>query len=106
MIVLGAIALAIFVVPQPWGIAVIAGAIGIEVLETLVWMRVLNRLPKRAGPETLIGAGGRIVEPCRPVGTVRVNGETWRARCEVGADRDAPIRVRARDGLTLIVEPD
>ncbi len=98
------ILLAVFVVPAPWGIPVVAAAVGLEIVETLFWLRRSRRHPPRMGVETLIGTSGRVVEPCRPLGTVRVGGEIWQARCDPGADRHERVRVRGRDGLTLVVE--
>lgn len=105
LIVIG-ILLAVFVVPDPWGIPVVVAAIGLEVAETAFWLRRSRRHPPQLGVETLIGAPGRVVEPCRPVGTVRVGGEVWQARCDAGADRHQRVRVRDRNGLTLVVERD
>jgi membrane protein implicated in regulation of membrane protease activity len=45
-----------------------------------------------------------VVAQCRPHGHVRVEGELWRARCEEGADKGELVRVRALEGLTLVVE--
>ena len=105
MFVVAAILLAIFVLPNPWGWAVIALAVLFEIVETSFWIRVLGRVPVRSGPEALIGRSARVVRACRPVGEVRVQGEVWRARCEVGADEGDRVLVRSRDGLTLVVEP-
>ncbi|MGH2445141.1 MAG: NfeD family protein, partial [Candidatus Limnocylindria bacterium] len=83
--------------------AVALGA-SIEIAETLFWMRLSRREPAKVGPETLIGKPGRVVRQCRPDGEVRVDGERWRARCDDGADVGDSVRVRGRDGLTLLVE--
>ena len=40
-----------------------------------------------------------------PEGQVRINGEIWRARCDLGCEAGARIVVRAVDGLTLEVAP-
>jgi membrane protein implicated in regulation of membrane protease activity len=56
------------------------------------------------GPETLVGETAQVVTPCRPTGQVRLQGELWQARCEEGADVGEHVRVRALEGLTLIVE--
>jgi membrane-bound serine protease (ClpP class) len=103
IVVVGILA-AVFVVPEPWGIPVVIGAVALEIAETLFWMRVTGRHPPKVGPETLIGATGRVVQACRPVGTVRVRGETWQARCDAGADAHDQVRVVEREGLTLVVE--
>ena len=97
--------LAIFVLPQPWGWTAIAVAAVVEIGETIAWMWLLGRVPVQAGPETLIGSVARVVAPCRPHGEVRARGEVWRARCAAGADVGESVRVRARDGITLVVEP-
>jgi len=52
-----------------------------------------------------VGAAAEVVEPCHPDGWVRVRGELWRARCDAGADVGAPVRVRAVEGLILVVSP-
>lgn len=104
VIVIAGILAALFVVPEPWGVPVVIGAVALEIGETLFWMRVTRRHPPKVGPETLIGAVGRVVQPCRPTGTVRVRGETWQARCDAGADPHDQVRVVEREGLVLVVE--
>ncbi len=101
-----ALALAVFVLPSPWGIVVVLCAVVVEVVETAFWIRLSRRRAVRVGPEALIGAHGRVVASCRPHGRVRVAGELWQARCEPGADAGDEVRVAAREGLTLVVEPD
>lgn len=104
MLLIGAILLAVFVLPDPWGLPVIVVGAVVEVAETLFWMRVSQRGRVKVGPETLIGASAEVVEACRPIGRVRVRSELWRARCEEGADVGERVRVHAREGLTLLVE--
>lgn len=105
MWIVAAVLLALFVLPSPWGWPAIGLGVVIEIVETFVWIRLLQRVPARAGAEVLIGALARVTRACRPIGEVRVNGETWRARCDAGADAGQRVRVRGRDGLTLVVEP-
>ncbi|MGH2402595.1 MAG: NfeD family protein, partial [Candidatus Limnocylindria bacterium] len=100
-----AVLLAIFVLPSPWGWPLIGLAVVIEIVETFIWIRLLRRVPASAGAEALIGAMARVTRACRPIGEVRVAGEVWRATCEVGADEGQRVRVRGRDGITLVVEP-
>jgi membrane protein implicated in regulation of membrane protease activity len=57
------------------------------------------------GAESLVGADALVVEPCRPVGRVRIRGELWRARCDEGADVGDTVAVRSLDALTLVVGP-
>ncbi len=71
----------------------------------MFWLRWSRRRRPAVGAEALVGAEAEVVEPCRPVGTVRVRGELWRARCERGAGAGERVRVRAVEGLELVVEP-
>jgi membrane protein implicated in regulation of membrane protease activity len=105
VVLVGAIFLALFVLPAPWGVVAVLGALVVEVGETAFWIWLSKRRKPQVGAEALIGASAEVVTPCRPLGTVRVAGELWRARCEAGADRGASVRVRGLDGLTLVVEP-
>ena len=106
MLFVGAVFLALFVLPSPWGLVgvVIAGIL--EVGETAFWVSLSRRSRIRMGAETLIGARATVITPCRPDGQVRVQGELWQARCAAGADRGDAVRVSGRDGLTLLVEPE
>lgn len=105
MILVAAILLALFVVPAPWGVVLVVGALIVEVAETAFWIWLSKRRRPQVGAETMIGAEAEVVAPCRPVGSVRVAGELWRARCDGGADRGDVVRVRALEGLTLLVDP-
>jgi membrane-bound serine protease (ClpP class) len=104
MLLVGAILLAVFVLPTAWAIPVVVVVAVVEVAETLFWIRLSRRGKVKMGPETLVGAVGEVVTRCAPLGQVRLQGELWRARCEEGADPGERVRVRARDGLTLVVE--
>ena len=104
MVLVGAIVLALFVLPAPWGLVAVAAALVVEVGETAFWIWLSKRRRPQVGAEALIGARAEVVAPCRPVGSVRVVGELWRARCDAGADRGEIVHDRALDGLTLIVE--
>jgi membrane-bound serine protease (ClpP class) len=105
VILLTGILVAIFLVPDEWTVPVIIGAAVVEVTETAITWWWSRRAAPRVGPETLIGATARVVRPCRPMGEVRVRGEIWQARCDAGANRDDMVRVAAREGLVLVVEP-
>jgi membrane-bound serine protease (ClpP class) len=102
--VLAAVLLAVFVLPAPWGLVAVAGGLIVEVGEAVFWVRWSRRRRSTVGAEALIGAAARVVEPCRPLGRVRVQGELWRARCERGADVGDTVHVAAVDGLTLLVD--
>jgi membrane protein implicated in regulation of membrane protease activity len=106
MLFLGAILLAIFVVPEPWGLVLVAVAAVLEIGESFLWIRYSQRRRIQAGAETLLGARAHVVTACAPLGQVRVQGELWSARCEGGAEPGSSVRVVGRDGLTLLVEPE
>jgi membrane protein implicated in regulation of membrane protease activity len=105
MLFVGAILLAVFVLPDQWDLPVVLLAAVIEVGETFFWLWYSRRRRVQMGPETLVGTMGLVVTPCRPLGQVRVQGELWRARCPEGAEAGDQVRVLALEGLTLLVEP-
>jgi len=100
-----AVLLAIFVLPDPWRVPVVGLAVLVEIAETTFWMRRSRRGRVKAGPETMIGELARVVTSCDPIGEVRLHGELWSARCERNVVVGQQVRVRSREGLTLIVEP-
>lgn len=105
MIFLAGVLLALFVVPDGWEVPTVIGFGILEVVETAFWWRRSRRGVPKVGAETLIGAVGFAVTECRPAGTVRVQSEIWQAQCTAGVAAGRRVRVQARDGLTLIVEP-
>jgi membrane-bound serine protease (ClpP class) len=100
-----AVLLALFVIPKPWGLVLVAVAAVVEVGESFFWIHLSRRRRIQMGAETLIGATAKVESECRPLGRVRVQGELWQARCEGGAEVGQEVRIVARDGLTLLVEP-
>ena len=105
MIFLIACFLAVFVVPEPWGLVLVLVAGIIEIGETWFWIHYSRRRSVQVGAETMIGARAVTVGELRPRGQVRLDGEFWDAVCEAGADAGAPVVVVGREGLTLLVEP-
>lgn len=105
MLLVGAVLLAVFVLPRAWGVVLVVLAAAIEVAEIWVWIRLSRRGKVRAGAEALVGATGVAVTDCRPDGSVRVRGELWRARCDAGVGAGERIRITRLEGLTLTVEP-
>jgi membrane protein implicated in regulation of membrane protease activity len=104
MLLVGAILLALFVLPPGWGIAAVALGIVIEVVEVGFWIRFLRRYRVRTGVEGLIGSTGEVIETCDPRGRVRLRGEIWHARCSSRAKVGERVTVTGVDGLTLEVE--
>ena len=105
MALIASIFLAVFVLPSPWGVVAVLAGLAIEVGEATLWVRLSQRRRAQVGAEALVGLVAEVVAACRPYGSVRVHGELWRARSETGADPGDRVRVRALDGLTLLVEP-
>jgi membrane-bound serine protease (ClpP class) len=64
-----------------------------------------RRRPVVTGKEALLGALGETVSWDRGEGRVRLHGEIWRARAANPLAPGARVRVVAREGLVLIVEP-
>jgi membrane protein implicated in regulation of membrane protease activity len=106
VLLIGAIALALLVLPPGWGIALVGVAAAIEVAEVAFWIRFLRRYRVRTGVEGLIGSSAEVIEPCDPRGRVRFRGEIWHARCSSRAEVGERVTVTGIHGLTLEVEPD
>jgi membrane-bound serine protease (ClpP class) len=104
VLLVGAIALAVFVLPPGWGLAVVALAAVIEVAEVGFWIRFLRRYRIATGKEALIGASAEVIEACDPRGRVRFRGEIWHAECDSRAEVGDRVRVVDVHGLTLRVE--
>jgi membrane protein implicated in regulation of membrane protease activity len=104
VLLLLALLAAIFLLPAPWSyVAVIAAAI-IEIAEVKLFLWYSRRRRATTGAEALAGMVGTVVEACRPIGQIRVDGELWRARCEGGADPgDTVVVEKLEPGLTLLV---
>jgi membrane protein implicated in regulation of membrane protease activity len=103
MLLLGAILLAIFVLPSPWGlVAVFTGGL-IDVAESLVLLRWSRRRRTPIGADAYVGRKAVVVTPLRPLGQVRIAGELWAARSDSGADPGDEVIVRGVDELTLLV---
>jgi membrane-bound serine protease (ClpP class) len=100
MLLLGAILLAIFVLPSPWGlVAVVAGGL-IDATESLALLRWSRRRRAVTGAEALVGQKAIVRTPTQ----VRVAGELWEARSDRPLRPGDEVVVRAVDGLTLVVQ--
>jgi membrane-bound serine protease (ClpP class) len=100
MLLLGAILLAIFVLPSPWGIVAVAAGGLLDVTESFVLLKWSKRRRSPVGVEALVGQRGIVSTPTQ----VRVAGELWEARSERPLRPGEEVVVRSVDGLTLSVE--
>jgi len=103
MLLVVAILLTVFVLSPPVGIVVLSLAAIVEVAEVFFWIRFLRRYRVSTGAEAMIGESVEVIEPCDPVGRVRVRGELWNARSPAPLGTGERARVTAVDGLTLEV---
>lgn len=104
MALIVAIALAIFVLPSPWGIVAIVLGIAIEVGEQVFWFRHQRRQKVRTGVEAHVGEKAEVVRVCAPEGRVRFRGDLWKARSREPLAIGEIVRVADTEGLTLLVE--
>jgi membrane protein implicated in regulation of membrane protease activity len=88
----------------PLGPILFAVGATLEIGETYLWYRYLNRIRVKTGAEGLIGTRASVIEACEPRGTVKVAGEIWAAECEEGAGVGETVAITAVDGLLLVVE--
>jgi membrane-bound serine protease (ClpP class) len=106
MLLVGAIVLAVFVLPPGWGLAAIVAAMAVEVAEVAFWIRFLRRYRVQTGAEGLVGLTAEVVEACDPEGRVRMRGEIWQARSSYPAAIGERVRVTGVEGLKLQVGPE
>jgi membrane protein implicated in regulation of membrane protease activity len=99
MLLLGAILLAIFVLPSPWGIVAVVGGGLIDIAESLVLLKWSRRRRAATGIEVLIGKTAVVTSPTQ----VRVAGEIWEARSDRVLVPGDEVVVQAVEGLTLFV---
>ncbi|HUQ23808.1 MAG TPA: NfeD family protein [Gaiellaceae bacterium] len=99
-----ALALAILILDEPWTWIVVALGATWEIAETVLLIRWSQRREAAVGAGALVGRQGVVAADCMPLGQIRIAGELWGARCEVGAGAGDEVVVRGVDGLTLVVE--
>ena len=100
MLLLGAILLAIFFLPYPWGIvAILAGGL-IDIAESLVLLKWSRRRRAVTGVEALIGRTAVVSSPTQ----VRVAGEIWEARSHRLLVPGEEVVVQGFEGLTVLVD--
>jgi membrane-bound serine protease (ClpP class) len=104
MSLLVALALAIFVLPSPWGIVVVVGALALEIFE-IRWGLKLARARSSTGVEALIGQRAEAATDLAPTGQVLVHGERWQARSSRAVEAGTTVEIDAVNGLELAVTP-
>ena len=100
MALLVGILLAVFVLDGPWEWVAVASGGAVEIGEAWFFLRWTKRRRPEVGVEALVGADGEMTDP----GWVSVRGELWRARSDAPLEPGDRVRVRAVEGLTLVVE--
>jgi membrane-bound serine protease (ClpP class) len=100
-----AVALALTVIPAPWGWVAVLVAAAIDVAETAFFVRWSKRRRAAVGTETFVGRRAVVVRPLTPRGQVKLDGELWEARAEEDVAPGQDVIVTAVDGLVLEVEP-
>ncbi|HKY23780.1 MAG TPA: NfeD family protein [Gaiella sp.] len=105
MLTIVAIALALTVIPSPWGwVAVIVAGL-IDIAETAFFVRWSKRRRASVGVETLVGRTAVVVRALTPRGQVKIDGEVWEARAGLDLLPGDEVVVAGVDGLVLEVEP-
>jgi membrane protein implicated in regulation of membrane protease activity len=100
-----AVALALTVIPSPWGwVAVIVAGL-IDIAETAFFVRWSKRRRASVGVETLVGRTAVVVRALTPRGQVKIDGEVWEARAGHDLLPGDEVVVAGVDGLVLEVEP-
>ena len=99
MLLFGAILLAIFVLPSPWGIVAIAAGGLIDIGESLALLKWSRRRRVVTGVEALFGKTAVV----STLTQVRVAGELWEARSDDPLVVGEEVEVTGVDGLTLQV---
>jgi membrane protein implicated in regulation of membrane protease activity len=96
----------LFVLPSPWNAVALLAGLLLWLGEVYGIWRLVRKKQVQAGAETLVGRTGMVIAPCKPLGQVRLSGESeiWRARCAEGAERGEGVRVVGIDEITLVVE--
>lgn len=88
--------------------ALIGAVAVLNALFLLVVLRLAVKARKRpvvSGSEELVGASGEILEVTADAAWMRLHSERWRVRSDSPLYRGQRVRVTAREGLVLQVEP-
>jgi membrane-bound serine protease (ClpP class) len=90
---------------QVWTAVAAGGAFGLitVLLARLAWRARRNKIV--VGAEALVGALGVAQQSIDPRGQILVHGELWQAEASAPVAAGEAVRVRAVEGLKLLVEP-
>lgn len=72
-------------------------------LVSIAWRARRNKV--MIGPEALVGAVGVAQQPLAPAGQILVHGELWQAESTTPIAAGERVKVRAVEGLKLLVDP-
>jgi membrane protein implicated in regulation of membrane protease activity len=103
VLTLAAVVLAFTVLPSPWGVVAVAGALTIDVVETAVFIHWSKRRRAAVGAEALVGRTAVVVQPLTPRGQVKLDGELWEASSVYAFVPGDEVVVTQVDGLVLEV---
>lgn len=106
MAIVVAVALAIFVLPEPWGIVAIFSGIAFEIAENVFWFRYQAKRKVQTGVEAHVGERAEVTRTLDPEGQVKFRGEVWKARSAEPIAAGEDVRIVEVDRLTLVVERD
>jgi membrane-bound serine protease (ClpP class) len=102
-LVIGTILSFMFLDP-PWRYAVLVPLAAWEAFEIWIWLK-WRRVRSITGSEAIVGATGRALTNCDPIGQVRVKGQIWQATCPEGVEAGDDVVVTSHRGLKLTVAP-
>ena len=92
---------------QPFMLIVIALVAILTVLSALVLYKIVKAKKKQPATLEFIGGVGRTIDEIGPekIGFIRFHGEYWKARSDTIIKPNQKVKILAKEGLTLIVEP-
>ena len=92
------------ILSAPWAIAALIVFTGGLIAFAVPALRARRQQPQ-TGAESVIGMVGRARTDISSEGTVALKGIIWQAKSGTPIAAGADVRVRAAEGLTLVVEP-
>ncbi len=92
---------------QPFMLIVIALVAILTVLSALVLYKIVKAKKKQPATLEFIGGIGRTIDEIGPekIGFIRFHGEYWKACSDTIIKPNQKVKILAKEGLTLIVEP-